>query len=85
MFNFFSKNVMKGFKVCKNTERNRKFGIAADTLKVLFEKIAEKFKIENFELFYNNCLLSDENFFKTIPNQSIIIIVEEGDEYKTGE
>jgi len=82
MFNFFNKNIIKGFKVCKNSARNKKCGIASSTLKVLYEKIEEKFKIKDFQLFYDDALLNEE-FFKTIPNQSTIIIVENGETYQT--
>lgn len=84
MFNFFkNKTDLKGFKVCTNAERNKKYGIAADSLKTLIEKIKNKFQIENFDLYFDGTLLSDE-FFKTIPNNSHIVIVKHGEEYKTG-
>ncbi|XP_070492833.1 uncharacterized protein Drep4 [Chironomus tepperi] len=82
MFSFFNKNIIKGFKVCKNTDRSKKYGIASDTLKVLYEKIEVKLKIKDFQLFYGDALLNEE-YFKTVPNQSTIIIVENGETYKT--
>lgn len=83
MFNFFNKSTIKGFKVCRNSERSKKYGLASDSLKVLNQKIEEKLKVKNFQLFYDNALINEE-FFKTIPNQSTIIIVEDGETYKTG-
>ncbi|KAL7027425.1 hypothetical protein ACKWTF_005434 [Chironomus riparius] len=82
MFNFFNKNIIKGFKVCKNSDRSKKYGIASDSLKGLNEKIGEKFKIKDFQLFYDDALINEE-FYKTIPNQSTLIIVEDGETYKT--
>ncbi|KAG5683727.1 hypothetical protein PVAND_012992 [Polypedilum vanderplanki] len=83
MFNFFkNKTDLKGFKVCSNTERNKKYGIAADSLKSLTQKIKDKFNIDNFDLFFDGMLISDE-FFKTLPNNSQIVIVKNGEEYKT--
>lgn len=84
MFNFFNKTDIKPLKVCRNQDRSKKYGIGAGSLRYLVKKIEEKFKIKNFELFYNDCLLFDENFFKTVPNQSLVVIVEQGDTYKTG-
>jgi hypothetical protein len=86
MFNFFKKsNELKGFKVCKNREKNRKYGIASGTLENLKEKIKEKFKVEKFDLYFEKSLILDEEFFQSIPNHSLIIVVDEGDELKTGE
>lgn len=84
MFNFFKKNELKGFKVCKNCEKNRRYGIAAETLEKLKEKIREKFKIEKFNLFFEKSLILDEEFFQSIPNHSLIVVVDDGDELKTG-
>lgn len=85
MFNFFlTKPELKGFKVCNNREKNIRYGIAADSLNKLREKIAGKFKIENFDLYLNGTLITDVDFFSSIPNQSVITVVEEGDELKTG-
>ena len=86
MFSFLRSNAeLKGFKVCKSEERTRKFGIAASSLKDLREKIKIKLKIENFDLYFDKSLISDEDYFKFIPNQSIIVAVSEGDILKTGE
>lgn len=84
MFNFFKKPELKGFKVCNNRERNKKHGIAAGSLEKLREKIADKFKMENFDLYFNGTLINENDYFTSIPNQSVIILVEDGDELKTG-
>lgn len=84
MFSFLKRNELKGFKVCRNNEKQKKYGIAADSLKKLQEKIANKFKIEKFELFFKNVLINSEEYFSSIPNQSMIVVVDEGDELKTG-
>lgn len=83
MFNFFNKPAIKGFKVCRNSDRSKKYGLASDSLKVLIQKIEEKLKIKDFQLFYDGALINEE-FFKTIPNQSTVIVVEDGETYKTG-
>lgn len=86
MFNIFRKKSadLKGFKVCLNLERNKKYGIAADSLKTLVQKIKDKFKLDAFEIFYDGTILSEEEFFKLIPCNSQIVIVRNGEEYKTG-
>lgn len=84
MFNFFKKTELKGIKVCKNREKNRKYGMAAETLEKLREKIKAKLKIEKFDLFFEKSLILDEEFFQSIPNHSLIVVVDEGDELKTG-
>lgn len=84
MLNFFKKSSeLKGFKVCLNGEKNKKYGIASDSFNKLKEKIEGKFKIENFELYFNGSLI-DDDYYNSIPNQSVIVVVEEGDELKTG-
>lgn len=86
MFNFWKKNTeLKGFKVCRNQEKSKKYGIAAGSFETLKEKIKEKLQIEKFDLYFEKSLIMDEEFFKLIPNQSVIEIVNDGDELKTGE
>jgi DNA fragmentation factor beta subunit len=85
MLSFFnSKPKLKGFRVCKNKERLKKYGIAADTLEVLVNKVKEKFEIEKFHLFFDKAMICDEDYFNLIPNQAIIVVVEDGEIYKTG-
>jgi hypothetical protein len=85
MFNLFrNKTDLKGFKVCTNAERNKKYGIAADSLEALVQKIKNKFDLDEFELFFDGTCISDENFFRVIPSNSQIVIVTQGEEYKTG-
>lgn len=84
MFGFLNKRELKGFKVCKNEEKQKKYGIAAESLKKLREKITDKFKIEKFDLFFKKSLINSEEYFSSIPNQSVIVVVNEGDELKTG-
>ena len=76
---------LKGFKVCNNKQKDKKLGVAAVSLEKLKEKIEEKFKIENFDLYFNGVLINDNNYFESIPNQSFITILEDGDVLKTGE
>lgn len=85
MFNFFKKQELKGFKVCNNKQKNRKLGVAVESLQKLREKIVEKFKVENFDLYFNGFEINDDDYFSSIPNQSVITIVEDGDVLKTGE
>lgn len=84
MFNFFKSGNLKGFKVCKNEEQDKKYGIAADSLEKLKEKVKEKFKVEKFDFYFNGSLIIDDDYFNSLPNQSLIIIVNEGDVLKTG-
>lgn len=89
MFSFFKKSpdkaLIKGFKVSLSTDRSKKHGIAANSIKTLRDKIEKKFKISHFNLFLSDgSLLDDEEYFHTLLSQSDIIVAPEGEEIKTG-
>ena len=89
MFSFLTKsstkNPIKGFKVALNSDRIKKYGIAANSLEMLKKKVAEKFNSKSFKLFLDGSLLDNEEYFLSIPAQSLIIVAEDGQEVKTGE
>lgn len=77
---------MKAFKVTANKDRSKKFGIAANSIEALNEKVKKKFGIESFELFLSDgSLIDDEDYFLSLPAQSLIVVAEKGEEVKTGE
>lgn len=93
MFNFFSKpsvsselkTKIKGYKVSRNSERSKKFGIAAGSLEMLKTKVGTKLKMKKFNLFLSDGLeIDDEDYFQSLPAQSVIIVAEDGEEVKTG-
>lgn len=89
MFNFLSRssasNPIKGFKVARTSNRDKKHGIAANSLEALRNKVTAKFNLEKFNLFLDGSLIDNEEYFLTIPAQSLIILAEDGEEVKTGE
>lgn len=47
---------MKGYKITTK-DRTKKFGVAANSLKILREKAANKFKVGRGELLWNSNLI----------------------------
>lgn len=91
MFNLFkatsssTNSSMKGFKVSTNEERSKKYGIAANSLKMLREKISSKLNLKLFKLFLSDgILIDDEDYFQSIAAQSHIIVAGNDEEIKTG-
>lgn len=91
MLKFFSKSepppVTRGFKVSLNSDRSKKVGVAATSLEAFRKKVEKRFGINNFNLFLSDGSLidpTDEDYFMTVPVQSLIIVAEIGDEIKTG-
>lgn len=90
MFNFFAstsdKRPVKGFKVSLNSDRLKKYGIAADTIEKMKQKITAKFGLKEFQLFSaDGSLIDDEDYFFSLPSQSVLIVAKEGEDVKTGE
>lgn len=93
MFNLFGKkattsgvnSLMKGFKVSTNEDRSKKYGIAANSLQMLRDKISAKLNLKLFNLFLSDgILIDDEDYFQSIAAQSLIIVAENDEEIKTG-
>lgn len=94
MFSLFGKKAtsstslasMKGYKVSLNSNRSKRYGIAANSLEMLKQKIISKLSLESFKLFLSDgSLIDDEDYFQSIAAQSLIIIAENDEEVKTGE
>lgn len=94
MFNLFGKkatssstnSLMKGYKVSTNEDRSKKYGIAANSLQMLREKISSKLNVKDPFLFLSDgILIDDEDYFQSIAAQSLIIVAENDEEIKTGE
>lgn len=58
MFHLFERYTksMKGYKITTK-DRTKKFGVAANSLKILREKAANKFKVGRGELLWNSNLI----------------------------
>lgn len=93
MLNFFSRTQssverpVRGFKVSLNSDRTKKYGLAAGSLEAFRLKVLQKFGLKNFNLFLTDGSLidpTDEEYFMTVPAQSVIIVAENGDDIKTG-
>jgi hypothetical protein len=87
MFDFLKAKpvALKGLKVVLNSDRQRKYGMASNSLESLKTKISEKFKNEKFDLYLNDgSLIEDEDYFQSIPAQSVIVVAEEGEVVKSG-
>jgi DNA fragmentation factor, 40 kD, beta subunit len=89
MFNFFASTgkpgPVKGFKVSLNSDRSKKYGIAANSFGAMKQKISAKFNLEVFDLFSSDgSLIDDEDYFLSLPAQSLLIVAEEGEDVKTG-
>lgn len=93
MLKFFSKaesitqRPVRGFKVSLNSDRSKKYGVAASSLEAFRKKIETKFGLKSFDLFLTDGSLidpTDEDYFSTVPVQSLIIVAEDGEDIKTG-
>lgn len=62
MFNLFkSSAILKGYKVT-NVDRTKKYGIAANSLKMLKDKASKKFSVSFFLVFLQTVFFYDLNF-----------------------
>lgn len=62
MFNLFkSSAILKGYKVT-NVERTKKYGIAANSLKMLKDKASKKFSVSFFLVFLGTVFFYVLNF-----------------------
>lgn len=91
MLKYFSRTEprpVRGFKVCLNSHRSKRIGIAATSLEAFRNKVEKRFGLKEFNLFLPDGSLiepTDEDYFTTVPEQSLIIVAESGEEIKTGE
>lgn len=83
---FLTKKSLKAVKVSLNNERSKKYGIAAESLQMLIQKIREKFKIEDCKIYLakDATLIQDEEFFELLEPQTHLIIAKNDEEVKTG-
>lgn len=110
MFGFFCTDsncppkANRGFKLT-TTERTRKIGVAASSLKILKKKATEKLKVDEVEdsltseqtitplsfqvpkcriyLSADGTEVQDEDYFATIPDQSVLVVAGEKEAVKT--
>ncbi|KAI5756274.1 hypothetical protein M8J77_023667 [Diaphorina citri] len=74
---------VKGFKVT-NSRRTKLVGIAAKSLKELLAKSCEKFDMKKSStklVLLDGTLVESEEYFQTIPNQSVLMIQTPGEKH----
>ncbi|XP_053675703.1 DNA fragmentation factor subunit beta [Anopheles nili] len=85
MFNLFPSKAskpsagapLKGYKIT-DVERSRKFGVAANSLRMLRTKASEKFKIAACRVYLaqDGVEVADEEYFQTLPAQVLFVIAD---------
>lgn len=87
--NLFSKKVqLKGYKVAKNSERSRKYGIAANSLENLLNKAQVKLNIQIGKCYLflpDGSVVDSEEYFQSLPAQTLFFIATDNEEIKSGE
>ncbi|XP_055633099.1 uncharacterized protein LOC129773510 [Toxorhynchites rutilus septentrionalis] len=68
---------MQGYKIT-NVERSRKYGVAANSLRMLRTKASEKFKLQNCRVYLakDGVEVLDEDYFQTLPAQILFVVAE---------
>ncbi|ETN62080.1 caspase-activated nuclease [Anopheles darlingi] len=68
---------MQGYKIT-DVERSRKFGVAANSFRMLREKASEKFKIADCRVYLaqDGTEVTDEEYFQTLPPQTLLVIAD---------
>uniref|UniRef100_A0A182QKM7 CIDE-N domain-containing protein n=1 Tax=Anopheles farauti TaxID=69004 RepID=A0A182QKM7_9DIPT len=66
---------LQGYKIT-DVERSRKFGVAADSLRMLRTKASEKFKIAECRVYLaqDGVEVTDEEYFRTLPAQTLFVV-----------
>uniref|UniRef100_A0A182M0H1 CIDE-N domain-containing protein n=1 Tax=Anopheles culicifacies TaxID=139723 RepID=A0A182M0H1_9DIPT len=92
MFNLFSAKEktkttggpLQGYKIT-DVERSRKFGVAADSLRMLRAKASEKFKISECRVYLaqDGVEVTDEEYFRTLPAQILFVVASKDTIVKT--
>ncbi|XP_052897087.1 DNA fragmentation factor subunit beta [Anopheles moucheti] len=93
MFNLFSAKEkttttgvgpLQGYKIT-DVERSRKYGVAADSLRMLRAKASEKFKISECRVYLaqDGVEVTDEEYFRTLPAQVLFIVASKNTIVKT--
>ncbi|XP_058059770.1 DNA fragmentation factor subunit beta [Anopheles bellator] len=88
MFNLFPKPnkgqpvataglLLQGYKIT-DVARSRKYGVAADSLRMLRAKASEKFKIAECRVYLaqDGVEVMDEDYFRTLPAQTLLVIAD---------
>ncbi|XP_049280683.1 DNA fragmentation factor subunit beta [Anopheles funestus] len=93
MFNLFSAKEktkttgggpLQGYKIT-DVERSRKYGVAADSLRMLRAKASEKFKISECRVYLaqDGVEVTDEEYFRTLPAQILFVVASKDTIVKT--
>ncbi|XP_029730046.2 DNA fragmentation factor subunit beta [Aedes albopictus] len=68
---------LQGYKIT-NVDRSKKYGVAADSLRMLKTKASEKFKLQNCRVYLasEGVEVLDEDYFRTLPAQVLFVVAE---------
>ncbi|XP_062551288.1 uncharacterized protein LOC134216412 [Armigeres subalbatus] len=68
---------LQGYKIT-DVDRSRKYGVAADSLRMLKTKASEKFKLQNCRVYLasEGVEVLDEDYFSTLPAQVLFVVAE---------
>lgn len=85
---FFGKKLqLKGYKAVKNSDRSRKYGIAANSLETLLKKAQVKLNIQFGKCYLflpDGSVVDNEEYFQSLPAQTLFVIANENEEIKSG-
>ncbi|XP_055594375.1 uncharacterized protein LOC129745369 isoform X2 [Uranotaenia lowii] len=75
---------LQGYKIT-NIERSKKYGVAADSLRMLKTKASEKFKLNSCRVYLaqDGVEVLDEDYFRTLPAQVLFVVAEQDAIVKT--
>ncbi|XP_039442174.1 uncharacterized protein LOC120422712 [Culex pipiens pallens] len=75
---------LQGYKIT-NELRSKKYGVAANSLRMLRMKAEEKFKLENCRVYLaqDGVEVLDEDYFRTLPAQVLFVVAERDTIVKT--
>ncbi|XP_053695671.1 DNA fragmentation factor subunit beta [Sabethes cyaneus] len=75
---------LQGYKIT-NVERSKKYGVAADSLRMLKTKASEKFKLKHCRVYLaqDGVEVLDEDYFHTLPAQILFVVAERDTIVKT--
>ncbi|KAF6212134.1 hypothetical protein GE061_012655 [Apolygus lucorum] len=86
LLNYMKKSTLKGYKVT-NASRTKTVGIASFSLADLVGKACKKFQVPTSDArlyLSDGTLVDSEEYFATIPAQTVLSLVKKGEKFSTG-
>ncbi|CAO1405494.1 unnamed protein product [Diamesa hyperborea] len=83
---FGKKKQLKGYKVVKNSDRSKRYGIAANSLENLLNKVRIKLKIDIGKCYLylpDGSIVDNEEYFQSLPAQTLFVIGTENEGIKS--